>query len=158
MKKLIILVVALGICILFIGCDKKSVSKISNEKTVLKGSNTVSVKVQNTKDFIKSLENSGFKPKTTKQVNEGLISGDLTIVNINEDTIGVYEYKNNEEMEKGAKPISSNGSMIGGAIYEWISKVHFYKNGNIIVLYMGINIETIKEIEKLLGKQFAGDL
>ena len=36
-------------------------------------------------------------------------------------------------MGQGAKTISNDGSMIAGTIYEFKSKPHFYKNGNIKV-------------------------
>ena len=162
MKRLILLISAICIGISFMGCTKKSGSQIPIEKTSLKGSNLVNAKIENTEEFIKSLEKSGYKPKTTKQENSKFqdngryLSGTLTIINIDEDTIGVYEYKNNEEMEQGAKSISSDGSKIGGTIYEFKSKPHFYKNENVIVSYFGDNKETIKKIEGLMGKQFAG--
>jgi len=33
---------------------------------------------------------------------------------------------------------------------------HFYKSGNIIIIYVGVNKRTIKKVEKLMGKQFEG--
>ena len=156
MKRLILLVFAISIGISFMGCTKKSVSQISSEKSILQDSNSVNVKIQTTEEFIKLLEKSGNKTKTTKQDNGKFLSGTLTIINIDKDIIGIYEYKNNQEMEHSAKTISSDGSMIGGTIYEFTSKSHFYKNGNIIISYFGNNKETIKKIEKLIGKQFAG--
>ena len=156
MKRLIILIISIFIGISFMGCVKKTSSQIPIDETTLQCSNMINSKIENTKEFIKSLEKSGVKTKTTKQDNGRFLSGPLTLINIGEDTIGVYEYKNNQEMEQEAKTISGDGSMIRYTIYEFKSKPHFYKNGNVIVSYFGDNNETIKKIEKLIGKQFAG--
>ena len=156
MKRLITLVFVIYIGISFMGCTEKSNSQIPIEKTVLQESNIVNSKIENTEEFIKLLEKSGYKSKTVKQDNGKFLSGTLTVINIGEDTIGIYQYKNNQEMEQDAKTINGDGSMIRGTIYEWKSKPHFYKKGNIIVSYFGDNKETIKKIEQILGEQFAG--
>jgi len=110
--------------------------------------------IQNTKELISSLQKAGYKIKTIQFVGDGILSGDLTTIDIDGDTIGIYEYKNNQEMEEQAKTI--HGSRIGNSFYDFIATPHFYKNGNIIVSYIGINTKTIKKIEKLMGKQFEG--
>ena len=110
--------------------------------------------IQNTKNIISTLEKAGYKIKTIQYVGEGILSGDLTTINIDGDTIGIYEYKNNQEMEEQAKTI--NGSRIGNNFIELMSTPHFYKKGNIMVSYIGVNKQTIKKVEKLMGKQFEG--
>ena len=110
--------------------------------------------IQNTKELISSLQIAGYKIKTTNDGANGFFSGNLTTIYIDGDTIGVSEYNNNQEMEQEAKTI--HGSRIGNSFYEFIKTPHFYKNGNIIVSYIGVNTKTIKKIEKLMGKQFEG--
>ena len=56
-----------------------------------------STKIQNTKDIISTLEKAGYTIKPIQDTGEGLLTGDLTTINIDGDTIGVYEYKNNQE-------------------------------------------------------------
>jgi len=156
MKKFIILIATVCIGILLGGCEKASKTENPIENTELANNNIVNIKVENTTQFTAILEKAGYKIKATEQENEGFLSGDLTIINIDGDSIGAYEYKNNEEVEKEAETIGSDGSKIGDKIYEFKSKPHFYKNGNIIVSYFGDNKETIKKIEDLIGQQFAG--
>lgn len=110
--------------------------------------------IKNTKELISSLEKAGYKTKTTQDGANGFLSGTLTTIYIDGDTIGVSEYHNNQKMEQEAKTI--DGSRIGTSFYEFTSTPHFYKNGNIIVSYIGVNKKTIKTIEKLMGKQFEG--
>lgn len=157
MKRLITLVFVIYIGFSFMGCTKETISQIPIEKTLLQDSNIVNDKIENTEEFIKSLNKFQFKIKTAKEDNHRFLSGALTKVSIGEDTIGVYEYKNNQQMENDSRTISSDGSMVGnGTIYEWNSKPHFYKSGNVIVLYIGINTEITKKIEQVMGMQFAG--
>jgi len=56
-----------------------------------------STKIQKTKDIISTLEKAGYTIKPIQDTGEGLLTGDLTTINIDGDTIGVYEYKNNQE-------------------------------------------------------------
>jgi len=156
MKKLIILIATICIGISLVGCTKESNSQVSSEKIELQDSSTINVKVRNAAEFISILEKAGYKIRDSKQDNEGFLPGDLTIITIDGDSIGVYEYENNKEVEKQAETIGTDGTKIGDKIYDFKSKPHFYKNGNIIVSYFGDNKETIKKIEDLIGKQFAG--
>lgn len=156
MKRLILFIVTLCIGISFSSCTKNTVSKVSTGKPLLENSTIVTSKIGNTEEFIKSLEKSGYKTKTIKQDNNRFLSGTLTLIAINETNIGIYEYKNNQEMEQDSKTISSDASMIGYTIYDWKATPHFYKKGNIIVSYFGDNKEIIETLEKLLGQQFAG--
>jgi len=145
-KKLCFIVIIAVIIVLSLGFIGKA---YSNNAVTITSSN-----IQNTRDFISSLEKAGHKIKTIQDVGEGLLPGDLTTINIDGDTIGVYEYKNNQAMEEQAKTI--HGSRIGNTFYDFITTPHFYKNGYIIVSYIGVDKKTIKEVEKLMGKQFEG--
>jgi len=156
MKKLIVLVSVICIGILFVGWDKQQALKVPIEKTVSQNDTKEVSEIGSTKDFIKSLEKSGYKINSSTQENKGFLSGTLTAININDDTICVYEYKNNQQIEEDLKTISSDGSMVGNAEVEWIKAPHLYKSGNIIVIYVGENKEMTEALEKLLGKQFAG--
>lgn len=155
MKKLIVLISIICIGSSLIGCGKQQTPNITKENTVLQSS-SVNSNVINSQEFIKFIEKSGYKTNTSKQDGNAILTGSLTIVNINGNTIGIYEYKSSEDMEQDAKNIRADGSMIGNTIYDWKSKPHFYKRGNIIVSYIGENKEVLEIIEKFMGRQFAG--
>jgi len=111
-------------------------------------------KITNTQGLISSLENAGYKTEITHDGANGFFSGTLTTIYIDGDNIGVSEYLNNQAMEQEAKTI--HGSRIGNTYYDFQATPHFYKNGNIIVSYIGVNKKTINKVEKLMGKQFEG--
>lgn len=155
MKKLIVLISIICIGSSLIGCGKQQTPNITKENTILQSS-SVNSNVINSQEFIKFIEKSGYKTNTSKQDGNSILTGSLTIVNINGNTIGMYEYKSSEDMEQEAKTIRADGSMIGNTIYDWKSKPHFYKGGNIIVSYIGENKEILEIIQRFMGQQFAG--
>lgn len=63
-------------------------------------------------------------------------------------------------MEKDASYVSPDGfsykTGFKNVSISWISKPHFFKRDNIIVLYVGEDKDIINHLENLLGKQFAG--
>jgi hypothetical protein len=156
MKRLIMVIAIICVGISQVGCEKDSNTQNSVDKTELQDSSIVNVKVKNITELTAILEKAGYKIKATKQDNEGFLTGTLTLITIDGDSIGVYEYEDSEKMEQDAQTIKSDGSMIGTKVYDWKSKPHFYKNGSVIVSYFGENKETIKKIEDLIGQQFAG--
>lgn len=156
MKRLIVLIFTLTIGISLLGCTKISYQQPSTERNKSQNSELSITKIQNTEELINFLKKSNSNLKYSKEDNSWFLSGSLTIADFDGDTIGIYEYKNNQEMEQDAKNISSDGYMIGNSFVEWVAKPHFYKSGNIIVNYIGDNKEMIKKIEKLMGQQFAG--
>lgn len=155
MKKLIVLVFIIFIGSSFIGCGKQQTPADATKKTVLESSVANSNTI-NSQEFINSIEKSGCKITASKQEGKGILTGNLTRLSISGITIGIYEYKSGQEMEQDAKTISTDGSMIGNAIYDWTGKPHFYKGGNVIVTYIGDNKVIIEKIENIMGKQFAG--
>lgn len=131
--------------------DKDSINEASIEKGTV-----VDLKAENYKEFIEHLEKAGIKIKAITKGSNTFLKGEATDININEEFVNVYEYKNSDQMEADLKTIRSDGSVVGGAIIEWLYTPHLYKNGNIIVLYVGENKEIKEMIQKLVGNQFAG--
>ncbi len=78
---------------------------------------------------------------------------------IGSEAIDIYRYDNNESMEEDAGRIDSGGctySGINSKKVSWTKAPHFYKKGNIIVLYVGNDRDIISHLSEILGNQFAG--
>lgn len=156
MKKLIVFISILFIGFASAGCAKQQSQNTPTEKTTIQTDATVPDKIESTKDFINLLKKSGYKIDSANQENNMFLKGSLTAIKIGTDIISVYEYKDNQQMETDSRRISSDGSRVGNAMVDWINTPHFYKNGNIIVNYVGNNNKLIEALKKLLDKQFAG--
>lgn len=73
--------------------------------------------------------------------------------------IVVYSYKNSEEMEKSTSLLNEDATTINKEQpieIEWPKNPHFYKKGKIIVQYIGEDEEIVTDLDKIMGKQFAG--
>ena len=73
--------------------------------------------------------------------------------------IVVYSYENSEEMEKSASLLNEDATTINKEQpieIEWTKNPHFYKKGKIIVQYIGEDEEIVTDLDKIMGKQFAG--
>lgn len=75
---------------------------------------------------------------------------------VNGEQVQVYEYANDDGANTDAARISPDGGTIGNSMVDWIAPTHFYKVGQLIVLYIGTNTSLMKVLESTLGAQFAG--
>lgn len=130
---------------MFIGCTKKDpkgtfdIEQFTNE-----------MKAKNYDFEVQDVENvDDFLSKTKKRMVIG------------KDALEIYLYNNNEKMEDDAKNINMNGFGYSDGnksmVIDWISYPHFYKKGNIIVLYVGENEKIISDLNDIMGDQFIGD-
>ena len=55
-----------------------------------------------------------------------------------------------------AAKVAPDGGSVGTSMMNWIMPPHFFKSGRVLVLYLGDNQTTLNLLEKILGKQFAG--
>jgi len=86
------------------------------------------------------------------------------IVKIQGEQIQVYEYATASDVDTQASHISPDGSTFtvksltgtSGSAVDWVGPPHFYKQGRVIVLYVGKNSTVTQTLTKVLGRQFAG--
>ena len=116
--------------------------------------------------FLDYLRDSGASIK-----EQGETSWDLfyyakrRIVEVDGIHIQVYEFATTQDMEVNASGVSRYGTqitkdwgdgMISSVFVNWIGSPHFYKAGQIIVIYVGNNYAIISLLQNGFGKQFAG--
>ena len=90
-----------------------------------------------------------------------LFSTSAVFILVNGERVQVMEYPDDAAADADAAQISADGSTFrrgAGAIIhvDWVAPPHFYKQGRIIVLYVGSNPDTIAMLDAVLGPQFAG--
>ena len=111
-------------------------------------------------ELIVNLEDMGFIVDT-RGVEESILAGERKWLTINEnDNLSVYLYENSNKMEEDAAYLSDDGFSYNNGKkaveISWISYPHFFKVQNMIILYVGENLEIIHALEELVGSQFAG--
>lgn len=110
--------------------------------------------------FLNELKSTGYSPEI-KNAEKGFLKGEKKIISIGNENLEVYTYASNEEMEKDAANIFYGGfsyeNEIGTSIdLSWNSYPYFYKNKNMIVLYVGKNEKIISDLNNILGHHFMG--
>jgi len=68
----------------------------------------------------------------------------------------VYEFAGVSEAEAAARQVGSGGGTIGTSSMAWMAAPHFFRSGKVTVIYLGSSAETLRKLETVFGKQFAG--
>ncbi len=107
--------------------------------------------------LIDALKAAGVTPEIGDPITQDFFSVEGTLINLGQtDSFQVFEYKTAEDMEADASKVAPDGGSVGTSMINWIMPPHFFKSGRIIVLYLGDNKTTLGLLEKIMGKQFAG--
>ena len=120
------------------------------------GGEPASAQGYGTAEFLEELREKGTEAENGEPVEQAFFSVIGTTVNLNGESVQVFEYDSAETMESDAVLVDADGSSIGTSMVTWIATPHFYKKGRILVLYIGDNAETLGILESVLGPQFAG--
>ena len=109
--------------------------------------------------FLSLLSDNGIQ-YTEAPAEDSFLSVPRRPVTIGDETIGVYEYKNNKLMEFDAGYIDPKAECVTlpekTSCLTWISYPYFFKQGRIIVNYDGENQVLIDLFTQTFGESFAG--
>ena len=78
------------------------------------------------------------------------------MIKVHSEDVQVFQYANAAAAEAEAAPISRDGMTVGTRKIFWVGQPHFYKQGRLLVLYVGSNDKALKTLAAVLGPQFAG--
>ena len=120
------------------------------------GGQPASAQGYGTAEFLEELREKGAEAQSGESVEQAFFSVIGTMVNVNGESVQVFEYDSAETMESDAVLVDADGGSIGTSMVSWVATPHFYKKGRILVLYVGDNAETLGLLESVLGAQFAG--
>lgn len=112
--------------------------------------------VQDRASLLNILQAAGAKVETGDSITQEFFTPEGQTVKVNGADLQIFEYENNEAMEKEASQVAPDGGSIGTSMVTWIDAPHFYKAGRIIVLYLGNDKAVLDLLNKVVGPQFAG--
>lgn len=78
------------------------------------------------------------------------------MVKVRGEDVQVFQYSNIAAATAQADLVSPDGGTVGTTKLHWVGLPHFYKQGKLLVLYVGDNGNVLKALEAVLGRQFAG--
>ncbi|MFA5585732.1 MAG: hypothetical protein WDA02_04205 [Saccharofermentanales bacterium] len=110
--------------------------------------------------LIAGLEARGFKVDE-EDVEEDILEGQRRMLILDGgERLWPYLYEDGAEMEKDAAFITSGGLTYDNGSralkIQWVSDPHFFKSGNMILLYVGVDQDILHALEEIMGTQFAG--
>lgn len=139
-KKSMYMIVLVMIMVFIVGCTPKSEEFSIN-------------------DFAYSMEERNYEFEIMN-AEDDFLSGDRKILKVDKEQIDIYVYKDSKAMEKDASCIgnvSEYNNEKESVKVDWVAIPHFFKNGNIIVIYVGENIEIINSLTEIFGREFIND-
>ena len=102
------------------------------------------------------LHAGGATVKRGETISQPFFSVPGRVLIVNGEQAQVFVYKTLQRAALEASRVGQTGSPVGTSMIAWIAPPHFYRAGNVIVLYVGENEDIISALKKALGKQFAG--
>ncbi len=78
------------------------------------------------------------------------------VLSVDGEDVQVFEFASADEADAVARTVSADGSSIGTSIIVWVAPPHFYKAGQLIVIYVGSDSGVIGALQEAMGPQFAG--
>ena len=106
--------------------------------------------------FIERLRARGATVEIEGEAEQPFLPITGRMIKIDGEDIQVFEFPNSAAVEAEAARISRDGETVGTAKIHWIGSPHFYKQGRLLVLYVGDDDKALKVLESVLGRQFAG--
>ena len=77
-------------------------------------------------------------------------------ITVNGEDVQVFEHPTAVAAEAAAATVSSDGSSVGTTMITWVAPPHFYRQGRLVVLYVGSSQKVLQALEGVLGPPFAG--
>ena len=106
--------------------------------------------------LIKSLRALGAGASAVGDVEQPFFSIKGVMIKVHGEDVQVFQYANAAAVDAEAAPISRDGMAVGTRKIFWVGPPHFFKQGKLLVLYVGNDDKVLKALEAVLGRQFAG--
>lgn len=119
--------------------------------------------VYSSADLVSKLEAAGatVRLSTEPEPAAEIFSVPGQFINVGSERIQLYVYDDAQAASLDASRVSPSGQEISAEdgsvmMVEWAGTPHFYRYGNLLVLYVGEDNDTLALLETVLGAPFAG--
>jgi hypothetical protein len=106
--------------------------------------------------LIDNLRKQGVTAEPKGKISQAFFSVEGSIIAVNGEDVQVFECPDAAAADAEAQHISPDGGSIGTTMVMWVATPHFYKQGRLIVLYVGDNKSVVAALQAVLGPQIAG--
>ena len=102
--------------------------------------------------LVDALRAAGATVEQGESVEQPFFEPTGQIINVNGDSVQVFEFESVEAREEASATISPDGSSVGTSMVSWIDQPNFWAMGQIVVLYVGSGQPTIDLLTSVLGE------
>lgn len=106
--------------------------------------------------LLEALQAAGAAAEPVETLSQPFFGPEAQIVEVNGEQLQVFEFANEGAAEEAAATVSPDGTSVGTTMVMWVDTPHFYKSGELIVIYVGGDAELLSMLEGILGAPFAG--
>ena len=106
--------------------------------------------------WLDAMRARGARVEPVGEAEQPFLSVTGSMVQVNGEDVQAFGYPSAAEMDAQAARISPDGGTIGTSKIHWIGTPHFFKQGRLLVLYVGENGDLLRILAATLGRQFAG--
>jgi hypothetical protein len=143
MRRVLIVLTAVPYILLAVSCDSQG--------PVGPGSSALD-------QFVEGLRRQGLTVslagETRPEVN-GFFSVPATQVRVNAGQVNAFQYPSAAAAEAEARLISDDGLPNPTARVSWVSTPRFYRQGSLIILYVGCSTEIVQALQATVGSPIA---
>ena len=108
------------------------------------------------RSLIQNLRGLGAGATAVGDVEQPFFSIKGVMIKVHGEDVQVFQYVNAVAADSAATPISRDGMAVGTRKIFWVGPPHFFKQGKLLVLYVGNDDKVLKVLRAVLGQQFAG--
>ncbi|HUP61360.1 MAG TPA: hypothetical protein VNA69_13165 [Thermoanaerobaculia bacterium] len=101
------------------------------------------------------LRAAGLSVEDAGPIEQSFFSVPAHVYLVEGNDLQVYRYASEQAAATDAAKVTPNGA-IGTSMPHWIAPPHFFRRADTIAIYLGTNARVLAELERLMGKQFAG--
>ena len=110
-------------------------------------------------DYISLVDNlraAGVVTEPAGIVSQPFFAPQVQVLTVTGEDVQAFEFASAEEADTVAETVSADGSSIGTSMVGWVAPPHFYRAGQLIVIYVGSHAGVISALQEAMGAQFAG--
>ncbi len=106
--------------------------------------------------LVDALQQAGARVQKVDSIEQPFFSVAGQVWRVNGHEIQLFAYANSAAADAEATLVAPGGGSIGPNMVTWMATPHFYRQDELLVLYVGDDAATLSLLEAVLGPQFAG--
>ena len=107
-------------------------------------------------ELVAALRDNGSAVESSELISQPFFEPRGQVIKVDGYDVQVFVYTSEEDASSVAKTIGSDGSSVGTTMISWVEAPHFFKSGNLIVLYVREVDDVVEALQAVLGSQIAG--